>query len=148
VKRPVVETVACMFGALCCLFCGASGGDGLVLCMGDDGHMAVETSYNGVCVPAGGQPTASPAATMGKSLLALLTGGGCGRCLDISLGIDVATRQPLPAELAKVGKVIPLAVFPSPPLLGIERPSNWMARANLALPDRCDSGPLAAVLRI
>ena len=59
---------------------------GMVLCIGHDGHIAVEPVHQGQCSPSEDMP--APAAPDGAHVAANTGPEGAGGCVDVSLGLD------------------------------------------------------------
>jgi len=63
-----------------------SGSSGIVLCVGDDGHFAVEPAHTGGC----DRTDSAVGGAHGETALSVVNSGvsGVGACVDVSLGLD------------------------------------------------------------
>ncbi len=90
-------TIAGVAAVLTCLLIGMGGVDGLVLCLGDDGHMAIEFAQNGKCIACA--PSSHGEAPVLRQMAPLSSqSGACHDCADFPLRIEmVAPHSALPS---------------------------------------------------
>ena len=73
----------------------------VVWCIGIDGHVAIESSSNGQCIPASAQPLGSQNTS---GIQSASSASCCGVCLDIKINIDqflvVSFVRDVPVSLA------------------------------------------------
>jgi hypothetical protein len=99
------------------LVCGMGSARGLVLCVGEAGHLAIESASDGCC----GQPWDAPAPGSAPDAAVRAAAGSlsdCADCLDISLGGETLGRVPT----GFASKLVPgdrdaVAPSPIPPFL-------------------------------
>ena len=86
---------------------------GLLVCIGDDGHVAIEASnWRGDCNE--GRPGESPSGAVNGST-------HCGGCLDVEIAIDQATS---------VSRDVAVVHFPSQPDALVPRVASLFVRRN------------------
>lgn len=111
-----------------------SGSSGIVLCVGDDGHFAVEPVHQGRCgttSDATGRVQGEAATSLARSAV-----NGGGNCVDVSLSLDIvlqSARDVTPDRLLKTSfskdfsagfAVITFADGHRPRMPAFERPSR------------------------
>lgn len=106
-------------------------GQGQVLCIGADGHVAVESAFNGKCYE-GSRPD-----RFGDALVvfgSITDRDDCGACADILIGSDVKTDRSARLVSSSVSLVVPaLATLddaPGIPTTPASRPPRQKGYAN------------------
>ncbi len=88
------------------------GAEGLVLCIGEEGHMAVEVASGGRCCPFSSE-TSQEDSCSDPGTLVDSTGTLCGPCVDISFGSGDLIFSPDKSKTIK-GNALVDAAFPLP----------------------------------
>lgn len=117
-RHPLSKALFAALGMFTCLAGGVCGGDGVVLCLGDGGHVAIEFAVNGKCVAC--TPGEHHEAPLPQTVHASTSGGGaCMNCVDVPLRIEMLPRQAALSASPERGIVPPPYAAPAKPFLAM-----------------------------
>lgn len=96
---------------LLCLGFVVPSAHGVVLCVDDDGDLALEVAVNGAC--AGARPQGESARPLDAARAGLRAGAGssCGGCRDVALGVShMVAPLPMDTDGRRLGRPVDIAV--------------------------------------